>query len=248
MAYYLGLSYQSHHAAYFDWDNEPIEIRKFGLSSNVLLTAANLPDSATRSRGKQTPDIFPMPGLNAVSARFREIVEQFEPNMHFFHPITLKEKDGSPISADYFIFCARIAIDCVLTKKSEIVWKDSGNPRYPPHAVLGSHTWEDYEPSHPKSRAKREEKFGILASMVERGHAVTWPKHLYVSKPAISEHHIWTGNRIFRNDIWVSDAFFNALENAKLKGLSSHAYGFEIDAPWIPELEIAPILDWVPAR
>lgn len=248
MVYYLGLSYQSHHAAYFDWDSKPDEMRNFGLSSNIPLTPSNLPDSATRTRGKQTPDIFPMPGLNAVSSRFRGLVENFEPNIHLFHPIELKEKDGSLVSGDYFIFCARAALDCVLTNKSNIIWNKGDRLRYPPHVTLAGHIWETHHPSHKKSHAKREEKFGILASMVERGHTVSWPKHLYVSRSAISEHHIWTGNQIFRNNIWVSDAFFNALEKAKLRGLTSSAYGFEIDIPWIPELEIAPILEWAARR
>lgn len=202
MVYYLGMPYHARTNAYFEWDSIPEQHRYFGLSGNLPLDSSNLPDAATRQRGKQTPDVFPMPGLNAVNARFRDLVEKFEPDRHLFHPTTLKEADGSRVPGEFYIFCARVAIDCVLTVRSAIQW-ESGSGEYPPSARLNDRLWEKYHPDHRKSEARREAKFGIIASAAARGVIVQWPQHLYVSKPAIEGHHIWTGARLFSSDIWV---------------------------------------------
>jgi hypothetical protein len=35
---------------------------------------------------KKVPDVFPMPGCNAVNQRFKDLVEEFEPGVHQFFP------------------------------------------------------------------------------------------------------------------------------------------------------------------
>lgn len=244
MAYHLNLPYQAHTNAYFEWDSVPEQVRYFGLSTNSPVNPENLPREATRQRGKQTPDVFPMPGLNAVNARFRELVERFEPDKHLFHPIHLKEPGGSRVEGEHYIFCARMPLDSVLTVRSRIEWKQDAADEYPPHAILHDRIWETHRPDHPKSLAKREAKFGVRRSAEARGQPVLWPQHLYVSGLAVAGHHIWTGDRLFSNGIWVSDAFFAAFEKAKLKALQSDVYGFEVDVPWVAEQELAPVLEW----
>lgn len=246
MAYELHLVFHAQKSAFFRWENEPPHFRGFGLSSSVPLSAENLPSSAVRTRGKQTPDIFPMPGLNAVSARFRALVESFEPGIHLFHPILLKEQGGRKVDNDYFIFCARVAIDFVLGVRSGISWAESRDGQ--PYPILEDQSWESHHPSHRNSEAKREERFGIRASAQRRGVPVVWPRHLFVSAPAISGHHLWTGDRLFPNGLWVSDAFFKAFEKSKLKSLVPRHYGFEVDEPWVAERELAPLLAWERAR
>lgn len=246
MAYYLGLPYQAHANAYFEWDHRPEQLRMFGLSTNIPLGPDNLPTSATRTRGKQTPDIFAMPGLNAVNGRFRELVETFEPDTHLFHPLELKERDGSKVDGEWYIFSAQVAMDCVLTERSGLAWDDYGDEFVPTEKFWLDEVWETHPPDHRKSRAAGEARRGVLASAAARGHDVSGlqPRHLYVSRPAIAGHHLWTGNRIFNNNLWVSDEFFRNVEKMKLKHLASHAYGFEVDEPWVAEREIAPILSW----
>lgn len=243
MAYYLDLSHQAQTNAYFEWDSEPEHMRMFGLSSSQELAPENLPDRATRRSGKQTPDVFAMPGLNAVNERFRELVEDFEPDTHLFHPIVLREKDGSRIAGRHYIFSARVHFDCVLLQKSKIGWVQPEAVSAPfPEFRYG--TWETHHPRHPKSRARLEARHGIAAFAAKQGINVDLPRKLWVSAPAIEGHHLWTGVHICTSGLWVSDAFFKAFEKAKIRSLISHAYGFESEEPWLRERELAPRLDW----
>lgn len=241
MVYQVGLPYQAHTNAYFEWDSVPRHVEYFGLSTNRALTA--LPSEATRQHGKQTPDVFPMPGLNAVNARFRELVEKFEPGKHFFHPIVLKEKDGSKIEGEFYIFCARVSLDCVLTIRSGIEWKRDSLDTLP-YPSFEFHDWETHHPSHQKSKAKQREKQQKIIDASPRPFPVRKPEHLYVSARTVAGHHLWTGDNLFSRKLWVSDEFFAAFEKAKLKWLRSFAYGFELDEPWSAQQEMAPLLEW----
>lgn len=234
----------SHGATYFWWDDNPPDGVSVGLSCNFPLLAERLPSSATRAQGKQLPDFFRMPGSNAASNRFRDLVETFEPGVHFFHPITLKEKNGSPIEAEYYIFSARQPVDFLFTARNGLEWTEYGL-QAPPSTTFHRGNWETHHPNHLKSRATAERKHGILKSAEERGFSVEWPRHLLVSGQALARRHLWTGNRLSGSDLWVSDAFFAAMEKARIKHITTVAYGFELDESWVPEKEVMPILNWI---
>lgn len=246
MAFFVGMPHQAHTNANFHWDDRAESGPTFSLSTSAPIDPANLPTSATRTRGKQLPDIFPMPGFNAVSERFRALVERFEPNTHFFHPVVLKEKDGSQAGGPHYIFSARVALDCILLARSGIAWQQHDGHAPFPDFRFGS--WETHPPAHPKSRARQEAKHGIAAYAAARGILVEAPRHLQVSRPAIEGHHLWTGAHFLFQGLWLSDAFYRAFEQERIKYLMSHAHGFEIDEPWLADRELAPLAAWREAQ
>jgi hypothetical protein len=243
MAYCLDVVIQSHSNCYFLWDDEP-SYRPYSRFSRLTPSdPPDLPTRATRDRGKQLFDIFGLGSLNAVNAKFRDLVERFEPGVHLFHPITLHEKDGTQIADDYFIFLARQAADFVLTIESDLKWSDYGT-HGPPAPNWFSTSFETHHPDHKKSKAARERKHGILASAKARGHMVDYPKHMQASSQAISGLHLWTGQTIFQKQLFASDEFFRAFEKSKLKYLQSNFYCFEQDVPWDATEQLKPIMDW----
>ncbi|CTQ72982.1 imm11 family protein [Roseibium alexandrii] len=128
MAYFLELvSYQRHAIPYFTWDDEE-ECRKFGskafgFSSGFWVDPQAVPKSAYQERDKRVPDVFPMPGCNAVNQRFKDLVEEFEPGVHQFFPIELRNKAGDPLADNYYVFNCMVSVDTVLVKESGLQWE-----------------------------------------------------------------------------------------------------------------------------
>jgi hypothetical protein len=244
MAYCLDVVAQAHSNCYFRWDDEPSYRPYAGFSRLIPGDPPELPTRATRDRGKQIFDIFGLGGLVAVNAAFRDLVEAFEPDVHLFHPITLREKDGSQVTGDYFIFLARQSADFVLTVESGLNWKDYGAHGPPAPDWMQTSSFESHHPDHKNSKAGRERKFGILASSAARGFEVSYPKHMHASSRPISGLHLWTGQTIFQNQLFVSDDFFRAFEKSKLKYLRSNFFCFERDVPWDTAEQLKPIIDW----
>jgi hypothetical protein len=48
-------------------------------------------------------DMFPLPALCGVSERFRRIVEELEPGVHQFFPLTILQRSGTPFDEKYYI-------------------------------------------------------------------------------------------------------------------------------------------------
>lgn len=107
----------------FDWvDADQVEERRglfgSGLSLSRPLSARNVPKAARcRTKTTKTPsvDVFFVQAAVAVTARFRELVERFEPGLHLFVPIELQFHDGSPMPGEYYFFNANVDVDCILT-------------------------------------------------------------------------------------------------------------------------------------
>lgn len=60
--------------------------------------------------------------IPVVSARFKALVEQFEPGVHFFKPIRMEMVSGEPFDGEHYIFFAQQAADFWLTKMSQTRW------------------------------------------------------------------------------------------------------------------------------
>ena len=142
----------------FEWDEEPEPMASFGFSFGRRIDDLSIfPKSATQKDTKKICDVFSMPALNCVNARFRDLVEEFEPGVHQFIPISLKRKDGTPIEGEYFIFNCCQLLGAVLVNETKcgewrkvVAGPNEGQPYYdiPPHdlvlsrpAIGGKHIW-----------------------------------------------------------------------------------------------------------
>lgn len=125
---------------------------RHALSLGDPVDPATVPRIGQAKRGKKMPDVCPMPGLNAVSSRFRDLVEELEPNVHQFFEIELREQGGTPIPGQYYTFNCPRRIDTILANESTLGWEEmrNGMPRPKlPHrdfsisrpARAGAHIW-----------------------------------------------------------------------------------------------------------
>lgn len=109
---------------YFEFLDAPKPYPLFELSKSEPVDASRMPTQA-RLRfawSKPIPDVFPTPGLNSVSKRFRDLVESFEPGAHQFFPLKLFGLDGSPLDGNYYIFNCAVGIDAIVHTASEPKW------------------------------------------------------------------------------------------------------------------------------
>jgi hypothetical protein len=141
MAHFIKLMYREHSTPKFEFDDDPDKLA-FGLSAGHWLDPKRLPTSAHQTTNKQIPDIFPTPGLNAVSSSFRELVEEFEPGVHQFFPLALFHKNGEPVEGEFFIFNCTVSVDTLLVDRSEIRWVTRGGGSGEPYvSVHFNGTW-----------------------------------------------------------------------------------------------------------
>ncbi|KZK90547.1 hypothetical protein PsAD46_02168 [Pseudovibrio sp. Ad46] len=160
MAYLINLDYNSREPQ-FEFLDEPQDMPLFGLSSGNILDPNRFPTKAKEETKKKViPDIFSMPGLNAVSQRFKDRVEEFEPGVHQFLPLELFKKTGEPIDGNFYIFNCGKRLDAVLNKHSPVGWGKpddfTGKPKLNIHngntnylsvsRIKGHHFWcSDYQ-------------------------------------------------------------------------------------------------------
>jgi hypothetical protein len=89
----------------------------FGLGFPVKEDRHLLPTSLRQTDDRKLADVLPLPGLNAVSEKFRVIVEFFEPDVHEFFPVQLRRQDGTPYAQRYYIFNSCQRFDAVLLNR-----------------------------------------------------------------------------------------------------------------------------------
>lgn len=104
--------------------NPPSTRPNCGLSVNRPLDPQCMP-----SRGKlegpwskAIPDVFRTPGLNAVSQRFRALVEELEPGLHQFFPLAVEDCDGEPLKQELYIFNCAVGIDALIYRSIKPNW------------------------------------------------------------------------------------------------------------------------------
>ncbi|WP_305987098.1 imm11 family protein [Roseibium sp. MMSF_3544] len=158
MAYWLKMAFDAREPS-FEFEDEPEKMRLFGLSLGIPVGTERLPTKAREITEKKVyPDIMTMPGLNAVSAKFKQIVEEFEPELHQFFPLRLTRKDGSLVEDEYFIFNCTVSFDSLLFQHSEVDWIYSESKNKCPWleikdfrvnalskpAIQGRHIWSNF--------------------------------------------------------------------------------------------------------
>jgi hypothetical protein len=127
--------------------NSPSSRPGYGLSVGFPIDPDQMPSRAVLERpwSKPMPDVFSVPGLNAVSERFRALAEQFEPGMHQFFPLSIQDRDGKPLAEKLYIFNCAVGVDAIIFRNSKPIWfKDSFNP-----PVLRAGMREKFELSRP---------------------------------------------------------------------------------------------------
>lgn len=124
-----------YYGPYFRWVN-PDKVEEYrGLSSGGMsvsrpLTARNVPKAArakARAKKPPSPDVFIVDYAVACNARFKAVVEEFEPGLHLFVPIELQYEDGRVMEGEFYYFSANVDVDCVLTDNKEEWFRDGGD-------------------------------------------------------------------------------------------------------------------------
>lgn len=114
-----------------------------------------MPKSGYQAKRSRVPDVFPMQASNAVSQRFKDLVEEFEPDVHQFFPLALRDKNGVPLPDNYYIFNCVVSLDAVLVAESGLSWRSEKIPEGRPEssmsfgsqlvfsrpAIAGHHLW-----------------------------------------------------------------------------------------------------------
>jgi hypothetical protein len=129
----------------FEWEDKsglyghketPLPFGKWTPSKKITDTI-NIPKYAKQSGSELISDAFWIGDAGVVSARFKNIVEEYEPDRHQFFPIVLKKESGEPYSEDYYIFHPTSYVPCVLLSECKRVGRltvrhgpNSGMPGY----------------------------------------------------------------------------------------------------------------------
>ncbi|MDH4981593.1 DUF1629 domain-containing protein [Hyphomicrobium sp. D-2] len=105
--------------------NPPDNYFVLGMSVGFPVNPGAVPTSGRLEEPWEKPfvDVFPMPGLNAVSERFKNLVEQFEPGMHQFFPFMIEHRDGTLIDEKLYIFNCAVGVDAIIFRKHQPVWQ-----------------------------------------------------------------------------------------------------------------------------
>lgn len=158
MAYWIDIE-PSNRAPKFEFDDDLSGKLLFGLSLGLPVSAHRVPRIAREiTEKKKYPDIFTMPGVNAVGHRFKQLVEEFEPGVHQFFPLELFTKDGVAVGEQYFVFNCTVSFDSLLVNKSDVKWLDLENEKRCPRigvcwgreitlsseAISGRHIWQSF--------------------------------------------------------------------------------------------------------
>ncbi|MCV6577009.1 MAG: hypothetical protein OIF58_14885 [Cohaesibacter sp.] len=140
MAYLMELAYHAREP-HFEFLDKPENKYGFSFSLGLPANPARLPTKAIEeTRKKSYPDIFTMPALNAVSQRFKDLVEDFEPEVHQFFPLELFRKNGDPVEEDFYIFNCTVTFDSLLMKHSDEEWLKLDEPdEYPRLRITDQH-------------------------------------------------------------------------------------------------------------
>ena len=169
------------------------------------------------------PDVLTERVHHICNQRFKDLLESFEPGVHFFEPLLLKRKNGERIG-DYYLWTVGQDIDCILTEGMDQFWKkqDDGSMRFSMYeadrAAWIRHKWpEDVE--------------GVP---------------LRISAPAVRGRYLWLGGMLgFHREprIFMSDELYKAWKDGKFSALEFRCPVEEVDTPWDPQANMGPAYD-----
>ena len=98
-------------------NNRPTKFFRWSGSPKVA-GLVDIPKSAIQTDQSPLWHAFWLGKTGVVNARIKDIIEEFEPDVHEFFPITLKQSNGVPYDEPYYIFHVTQRVACVFYKKS----------------------------------------------------------------------------------------------------------------------------------
>ena len=111
----------------FEFLDKPEGYDHWALQKAITISSEDMPGAAKIFSGhKKIHDFFNVETEHAVSRRFKDIIEAFEPGVHQFFPIRLLRKNGEPFEGEYFLLNIRVAIAALDLDRSELHWTASG--------------------------------------------------------------------------------------------------------------------------
>lgn len=172
----------------------------------------------------QLPDVFTERTHHLCNQRFKDLLEELEPGIHFFTPITLKRKNGEEID-DHYMWTVGQDIDCILTEGMDAFWEEeSGRTRF----LI--------------SRAVDAARLAYKDGNSEV---------LRISAPATRGKHLWYGGLLGLNiepRIFVSDEFRLRWKAGRFSAIDFLCPVKEVDVPWDPVANMGPDFDKWRAR
>ncbi len=139
------------------------------------------------------PDVGIVRGMLVVPPRFREIVEQFEPDVHQFLPVDVLDQSGALLAKRYFfIACNRLdSVDrthTVMILSKGMLWR----------------------PARDIARRRPED--------IPPGFDVSAPPKIVFNNAQIGEKHAWC-DKFLMYGPYLSDALGTALEKENFTGI-----------------------------
>lgn len=145
------------------------------------------------------PDVQTQHGMIVVPERFREIVEQFEPGVHQFLPVTYVDRDHSHM-ADRFYFVAGNRVDSVDREHTKMV-------------LSKGHLWR------PVKDLIRLNRF----NEIPEGFDVEASPKIVFNNAQIGNRHVWSDKFLPLNGPKVSDPLAEALLAQEFTGIALSA-------------------------
>ena len=150
-----------------------------------------------KSKNKLPTDYaFGNNSIMLVSARFRDLVEHFEPEVHQFLPVTMyfKRTDAESFDTFYWFICCQL-IDSLDPQHTTIPWRGKG-----------------YDVRRADGR-----RWGFWHIDAEADP----PQKAVFSLEAIGDRHLWRDPHWSRGTVYCSDAFGEALNAQGLSGFGT---------------------------
>lgn len=89
------------------------------VGSSRVEDVSDIPTAAQQTNSVPIPDVFLIGDAGIVSERFRELIENHEPDIHQFFRIDLSFNDGSEVEERHYIWHVTQYAPCVLYKDSK---------------------------------------------------------------------------------------------------------------------------------
>ena len=125
MAWLISVPHVPQYQPQFEFLDKPPGYNHWAPTDVKTIPAEHMPDSARIFTGhKALHDVFHVETELAVSRRFMEIIEAFEPGVHQFFPVRLLRKNGEPFEGEYFLLNIRVAFNALNTDQSDLHWTE----------------------------------------------------------------------------------------------------------------------------
>lgn len=198
------------------------ELSPFRLGEQPSLPPAYIHSATqTKKSSGRLPDVLTERTHHICNQRFKDLVDSFEPGLHFFNPIEMKRNSGE-IMGQYYLWTIGQDIDCILTGGLDDYWR-------------------------PATADREEFQFSKLcrdATKLVHGDELNKRRTVRISKQAVAGRHLWTGGllAIGVSPFFMSDDLASAWKGQKFSALDFLGKAEEVDIPWNPVANMGPEL------